>query len=105
MALAVGIWLFNVSLLVNAGLGFYNIYFFKLFASPVFVKVSFEMAFLLPVTPFLNEQVWLALLIIAYSLSYYLFRLHWVDGQYAGNICGRRSLVGSDSKLWFLHYK
>ena len=38
VALAVGIWLFNVSLLVNLALGFYNVHFFKLAAIQFLLK-------------------------------------------------------------------
>jgi len=42
-----GSWyrLFNLSLLVNLGLGFYNPYFFKLLALQFLLKYIFEMAF------------------------------------------------------------
>ncbi len=64
VALAVCIWLFNLSLLVNAGLGFYNIYFFKLFALQFLLKYLFEVAFLLPITSFFKRPGLVALLIL-----------------------------------------
>lgn len=75
VALAIGIWLFNVSLLVNAGLGFYNIYFFKLFALQFLLKYLFEMAFLLPITTFFKRTglVALLLLIIPIHIVYFVY--------------------------------
>jgi len=64
VALLVGIWLFNVSLLVNACLGFYDIYFFKLFTLQFLLKYLFELAFLLPVTSFFKRLKLISLLII-----------------------------------------
>ncbi len=64
VALAVGIWLFNISLLVNAGLSFYNIYFLKLFALQFLLKYLFEAAFLLTITTFLKRTGLVALLIL-----------------------------------------
>ena len=64
VALAVCIWLFNVSLLVNAGLGFYDIYFLKLFTLQFLLKYIFEVAFLLPITSFLKRSGLVALLIL-----------------------------------------
>jgi cellulose synthase/poly-beta-1,6-N-acetylglucosamine synthase-like glycosyltransferase len=62
IALAVSMWLFNVLLLVNALLGFYNVYFFKLFLVEIALKYLFEIVFLLPVLAFLKRS-WLILLI------------------------------------------
>ncbi len=75
VALAVSIWLFNLSLLVNAGLGFYNIYFFKLFAWQFLLKYLFEIAFLLPITAFLKRTslVALLLLIIPLHIIYFVY--------------------------------
>jgi cellulose synthase/poly-beta-1,6-N-acetylglucosamine synthase-like glycosyltransferase len=56
VALAVGFWLFNLSLLVNAALGFYDIYYFKLFALQLLIKYVVEMAFLLQITAFFKRQ-------------------------------------------------
>ncbi len=75
VALAVGIWLFNLSLLVNAGLGFYNVYFFKLFALQFFLKYFFELAFLLPITTFFKRPglVGLLILIIPVHIIYFVY--------------------------------
>ena len=62
VALAVCIWLFNLSLLVNGVLGFYDIYFFKVFAMQFLVKGIFEMVFLLPITSFLKRTKLVGLL-------------------------------------------
>lgn len=75
VALAVGIWLFNLSLLVNAGLSFYNIYFFKLFALQFLLKYLFEVAFLLPITAFLKRTwlVGLLVLLIPVHIIYFVY--------------------------------
>ncbi|MFD0830802.1 glycosyltransferase [Mucilaginibacter boryungensis] len=62
IALAVSMWLFNVLLLVNALLGFYDSYFFKLFLVEIGLKYLFEIVFLLPVLSFL-KRTWLIFLI------------------------------------------
>jgi cellulose synthase/poly-beta-1,6-N-acetylglucosamine synthase-like glycosyltransferase len=75
VALAVGIWLFNLSLLVNAALGFYNIYFLKLFALQFILKYLFELIFLLPITAFLKRTslVSLLILIIPVHVIYFVY--------------------------------
>ncbi|MDB5023842.1 MAG: glycosyltransferase [Mucilaginibacter sp.] len=75
VALAVGIWLFNLSLLVNAGLSFYNSYFLKLFALQFLLKYLFEVAFLLPVTTFLKRTglVGLLVLLIPVHIIYFVY--------------------------------
>jgi cellulose synthase/poly-beta-1,6-N-acetylglucosamine synthase-like glycosyltransferase len=75
VALAVGIWLFNVSLLVNAGLGFYNVYFLKLFALQFLLKYLFEVVFLLPITAFLKRTglVSLLILLIPIHIIYFVY--------------------------------
>jgi cellulose synthase/poly-beta-1,6-N-acetylglucosamine synthase-like glycosyltransferase len=64
VALAVGIWLFNLSMLVNALLGFYRIYFLELFAVQLLLKYLLEAAFLLPITSFFKRAGLTALLIV-----------------------------------------
>ncbi|MGZ3813951.1 MAG: glycosyltransferase [Mucilaginibacter sp.] len=75
VALAVGIWLFNVSLLVNGVLGFYNINFFKLFALQFLLKYLFELVFLLPITAFFKriQLVGLLILIIPVHVIYFVY--------------------------------
>jgi cellulose synthase/poly-beta-1,6-N-acetylglucosamine synthase-like glycosyltransferase len=75
VALAVGIWLFNLSLLVNAALGFYNIHFLKLFALQFILKYLFELIFLLPITAFLKRTslVSLLILIIPVHVIYFVY--------------------------------
>ncbi|MGZ3945716.1 MAG: glycosyltransferase family 2 protein [Mucilaginibacter sp.] len=75
VALAVGIWLFNLSLLVNAGLGFYNIYFFKLFLLQFLLKFAFETAYLLSVTAFFKRTklVGLLLLLNPFHIIYFVY--------------------------------
>lgn len=75
VALAVCIWLFNLSLLVNAGLGFYNIYFFKLFLIQFLLKFVFETAYLLPITAFFKRTglVGLLLLLNPFHIIYFVY--------------------------------
>jgi cellulose synthase/poly-beta-1,6-N-acetylglucosamine synthase-like glycosyltransferase len=75
VALAVAIWLFNLSMLVNAGLGFYNIYFFKLFAVQFLLKFLFEAALLLPITAFFKRAnlVGLLILLIPIHIIYFVY--------------------------------
>lgn len=56
IALAVGFWLFNVILLVNALLGFYRYYFFQLFAVQMLLKYLFEVAYILPIMSFFKRS-------------------------------------------------
>jgi cellulose synthase/poly-beta-1,6-N-acetylglucosamine synthase-like glycosyltransferase len=86
VALAVGIWLFNVSLVVNAGLGFYNIYFLKLFALQFLLKYLFEAVFLLPITTFLKRTSLVALLIL-------LIPIHIIYFVYIGFMGNSRKYV------------
>ena len=55
VALAVSIWLFNVSIVINALLGFYDIQFFQLFLIQFLLKTAFEIAFLLPINSFFRR--------------------------------------------------
>lgn len=64
VALAVCIWLFNLSLLVNAALGFYSISFLELFLVQFLLKYLIEVAFLLPITAFFKRPGLVSLLII-----------------------------------------
>lgn len=64
VALAVCIWLFNLSLLVNAGLSFYSIAFLKLFLLQFLLKYLFEVAFLLPIMSFFRRSNLVGLLIL-----------------------------------------
>jgi cellulose synthase/poly-beta-1,6-N-acetylglucosamine synthase-like glycosyltransferase len=64
VALAVCIWLFNLSLLVNGGLSFYNLFYFKLFLVQFLLKYLIEVAFLLPITAFFKRANLVSLLIV-----------------------------------------
>ncbi|AMR30922.1 glycosyl transferase [Mucilaginibacter sp. PAMC 26640] len=64
VALAVCIWLFNLSLLVNAALSFYDLFFFRLFLVQFVLKYVFELAFLLPIMSFFKRTGLVGLLII-----------------------------------------
>ncbi|GGI49930.1 glycosyl transferase [Mucilaginibacter galii] len=84
VALAVGIWLFNLSLLVNAALSFYKLVFFEVFALQLLLKYIFEAAFLLPITSFFKRSGLIVLLII-------LSPIHVLYFVYVG-------LIGNTSK-------
>jgi cellulose synthase/poly-beta-1,6-N-acetylglucosamine synthase-like glycosyltransferase len=86
VVLAVGIWLFNLSLLVNAGLGFYDIYFLKLFALQFLLKYLFEVAFLLPITSFFKRTRLVGLLI-------FLIPIHIIYFVYIGLMGNNRKYV------------
>ncbi len=64
VALAVGIWLFNLSMLLNFLLGFYRIYFLEIFALQLLVKLAFEVALLFPITAFFKRQKLIVLLLL-----------------------------------------
>ncbi|MBL4676942.1 MAG: glycosyltransferase [Mucilaginibacter sp.] len=64
VALAVCIWLFNLSLLMNACLGFFNINYLILFLIQFLLKYLIELAFLLPITSFFKRSGLVSLLII-----------------------------------------
>ncbi|MFI5159197.1 MAG: glycosyltransferase [Sphingobacteriales bacterium] len=75
VALAVGIWLFNVLLLANGILSFYNIKFFELFLLQYGLKFIFEAIFLLPVTAFFKRKnlMWLLLLLSPIHIIYFVY--------------------------------
>ena len=75
VALAVCIWLFNLSLLVNVMLGFFDGYYFKLFLLQFLLKFVFETAFLLPVTSFFRRVrlVGLLLLLNPMHIIYFIY--------------------------------
>jgi cellulose synthase/poly-beta-1,6-N-acetylglucosamine synthase-like glycosyltransferase len=64
VAVAIGIWLFNLSMLVNALLGFVDIYFLKLLLLQFVLKTIFETIFLLPINRFFKRVNLVGLLII-----------------------------------------
>ena len=84
VALAVCIWLFNLSLLANALIGCFNIYFLELFAFQLLLKYCFEAAFLLPITAFFKRTGLLPLLLL-------LSPIHILYFVYVG-------LIGNTSK-------
>lgn len=63
VAVSVGIWLFNVTLLLNALLGFYDVYFFKMLLVQFILKFLFEITFLIPITSFFGRLKLLRLMI------------------------------------------
>jgi cellulose synthase/poly-beta-1,6-N-acetylglucosamine synthase-like glycosyltransferase len=75
IAMAVGIWLFNVSLLVNICLGLHDVYFFKLFLIQFLLKFTIELIFLLPINLFFKrvKMVGLLLLISPIHCIYFVY--------------------------------
>jgi cellulose synthase/poly-beta-1,6-N-acetylglucosamine synthase-like glycosyltransferase len=73
VAFGICIWLFNVSLLVNAGLGFYDFYFFKLFLVQILLKYLFEVVYLLPITSFFKRSYLVSLLVLLIPLHIVYF--------------------------------
>ena len=62
IALAISMWLFNVTLIVNACLGFYDVYYLNLFLVQLLLKSIFEIVFLVPVLSFFKRLGLIALL-------------------------------------------
>lgn len=89
VALAVCIWLFNLSLLVNGVLSFYNIYFFKIFALQFLMKYIFEVIFLLPITSFFKRAKLVGLLLL-------LSPMHIIYFVYIGLLGNTRKYVWKD---------
>jgi len=90
VAILVGIWMFNVSLLVNACLGFYDIYFLKLLALQVLLKYLFELAFLLPISSFFKRRKLVRLLIIIIPIHvFYLIYIGFIGNTKAYTWKGR----------------
>jgi cellulose synthase/poly-beta-1,6-N-acetylglucosamine synthase-like glycosyltransferase len=75
VAFAVGIWCFNVLSLINAGLSFFGVAFFKLFLLQFIIKIIFEIAFLLPVNIFFRRP-WLVSLLIVLSPVHILYMFY-----------------------------
>ncbi len=75
VALVVCFWLFNVSLLINGCLSFYNIYFFKLFATQFLLRYVFELVFLFPVCSFFKRTnlLFLVILVIPLYVLYFVY--------------------------------
>ncbi len=75
VGLAVGIWLFNVLLLINGFLSFLGIHFFEVFLLQFIIKFIFETAFLLPVNIFF-KRAWLVGLLIILSPVHILYMFY-----------------------------
>ncbi|MEN0056362.1 MAG: glycosyltransferase [Mucilaginibacter sp.] len=73
VAFGICIWLFNISLLLNAGLGFYDFYFFKLFLVQILLKYMFEVVYLLPITSFFKRSYLVSLLVLLIPLHIVYF--------------------------------
>lgn len=84
VALAVCIWLFNLSLLANLVLSFYDGSFLKLFGVQMLLKYLFEAAFLMPIMAFFKRQ---SLILLLFILS----PIHIIYFVYVG-------LIGNTSK-------
>ena len=81
VAFGICIWLFNISLLVNAALGFYDFYFFKLFLVQFLLKYLFEIIYLLPITAFFKRTYLVSLLILLIPLHIVYFVVIGVMGN------------------------
>jgi cellulose synthase/poly-beta-1,6-N-acetylglucosamine synthase-like glycosyltransferase len=87
VALVVGLWLFNVSVLLNFCAGFFNTSFFKVFALQFLLVFLFELILLLPVTTFFKRRklTWLLFISIPLYLIYFVYigiignkgKYHW----------------------------
>ena len=87
VALAVGIWLFNVSLLISAALSFFSFDIFKLFLVQFALKMAFEAWFLIPIARFFKRTELVPLVPL-------LSPLHVLYMVYIG-------LIGNNSKyIW-----
>jgi cellulose synthase/poly-beta-1,6-N-acetylglucosamine synthase-like glycosyltransferase len=73
VAFVVCIWLFNVSMLLNTLLGFYDTAFFKLLLVQVALKYAFEFVYLLPITRFFGRIKLISLLIIIIPVHVFYF--------------------------------
>jgi len=75
IALAVGIWLFNLLLLISGLLSFYDGYFFRLFITQFLLKALFEIFFLLPILGFIKRAnlIWLVGIIMPLHIIYVVY--------------------------------
>jgi cellulose synthase/poly-beta-1,6-N-acetylglucosamine synthase-like glycosyltransferase len=75
VAVAVCMWLFNVSMLLNFALGFYNVYFFKLVFIQFFLKFINELVFLFLVSSFFNriKLTWLLVILSPLHVIYLVY--------------------------------
>jgi len=89
VALALGIWFFNWSLLINALMGFVNVYFFKLFLVQFAIKLFLEFIYGLPIFSFFKRRGLAALIIFSSPL-------HTLYLIYIGLIGNNRTYVWKD---------
>jgi cellulose synthase/poly-beta-1,6-N-acetylglucosamine synthase-like glycosyltransferase len=75
VALVVGLWLFNVSVLLNFCAGFFNKSFFEVFALQFLLVFLFELILLLPVTTFFKRRklTWLLIISIPLYVVYFVY--------------------------------
>ena len=74
--LVVGLWLFNISVLINFCLGFFDISFLKLFIAQFTLIFFLELGFLLPVSSFFKRKKLISLLIV--SIPFYIVYLIYI---------------------------
>jgi cellulose synthase/poly-beta-1,6-N-acetylglucosamine synthase-like glycosyltransferase len=89
IALSVCIWLFNISLVVNALLGIYDVFFFKVFLLQFLLKYLFEFIYILPIAAFFKRPQLIALLII-------IIPVHILYFIYVGIMGNNRSYTWKD---------
>jgi cellulose synthase/poly-beta-1,6-N-acetylglucosamine synthase-like glycosyltransferase len=87
IALGVFIWLSNVSIFLNAILGFYDPYFWQISALCLSLKFLAELSFLLPITRFIKRPklLWLLPLVTVIHIFYLIYigiagnsgKYHW----------------------------
>jgi cellulose synthase/poly-beta-1,6-N-acetylglucosamine synthase-like glycosyltransferase len=75
VALVVCLWLFNVSVLANIGLGFYDSFFFKVVGLQILLKFIFELVFLFPICTFFGRKKLISLLVVSIPL-YVLYHVY-----------------------------
>ncbi len=75
VAVAIGIWLFNLSLVVNAVLGFFNHAFWELVLVQFALKHLFETIYLVPIHSFFKRAglVWLLIILSPIHIIYFVY--------------------------------
>jgi cellulose synthase/poly-beta-1,6-N-acetylglucosamine synthase-like glycosyltransferase len=75
VALVVGLWLFNVSVLLNLCAAFFNRYFFEVFAIQFLLVFLIELILLYPVTAFFKRRklIWLLFISIPLYIVYFVY--------------------------------
>lgn len=68
VAFAVTIWLYNVSILVNAALSFFDVNFFRLLIIQLALKYLFEIVLMLPIAKFFKRTKLMVLIVLVIPL-------------------------------------